>query len=417
MVADPNKPSYGCRVPDRDIFVARLTRLPLMGPDGVAVGRLDDVVLVPSGPTHPPRVLGFVANVQRRQIFVNAARVAEIDATGARLATGTLDLRRFQKRPGELLAKADLLDQRVGGEVVNDVAIGAASQEFRSWEVRTVSLSAAGLLRRRAGRLVSWEEVRHLFDAGPVARRLAEFRELHPADLATSVADMSAARRAELAEAMEDEELADLLEELPEQDQVEIIEGMDVARAADVLVEMDPDDAADLLAELPANEREEILDAMAPEGARPLRRLLAYGENTAGGLMTPEPLIVGPEVTVAEALARIREPDLPAAVAAQVFVVEPPFETPTGRYLGEVGFQRLLREPPHRRVGECHDEGYTPMPPQASEADVARRLAAYDTVAVAVCDASGRLVGVVTVDDVLDHVLPEDWRRVRGAAG
>ena len=388
-----------------------------MGPDGLALGRLDDVIVAPSGPSVAPRVLGFVANVQRRQIFVNAARVAEIDTSGARLATGTVDLRRFQKRQGEILAKAELLDRRVGGEVINDVSIKLVSGEMRAWEVATVSLSAAGLLRRRAGRVVGWEEVRHLFDAGPVARHLAAYRELHPSDLATSLADMTPERRHEIAEAMEDEELADLLEELPEEEQVELIEGMDVERVADVLEEMEPDDAADLLAELPTDERELILSAMEPAEARPLRRLLTYEENTAGGLMTPEPLIVGPEVTVAEALARVREPDLPAAIAAQVFVVEPPFETPTGRYIGEVGFQRLLREPPHRRVGECIDEAYNPISPSVPEAEVARRLASYDTVAVPVCDPAGRLVGVVTVDDVLDHVLPEDWRRAPRSEG
>ena len=401
-------------MPDRDIYVARLTRLPVMGPDGLAVGKLDDVVVAPSSPTHAPRVLGFVANVQRRQIFINAARVAEIDSNGARLATGTLDLRRFQKRQSEILAKGDLFDRRFGGEIVNDISIRVQTGEPKGWEGATVALSAAGLLRRRAGRVVGWEEVRHLFDSGPIGRSLAAFRDLHPADVATSVSEMSADRRHELAEAMEDEELADLLQELPEEEQVELIEGMDVERVADVLEEMEPDDAADLLAELPQDEREEILAAMSPEEARPLRRLLTYADNTAGALMTPEPLIVGPEVTVAEALARVREPDLPAAIAAQVFVVEPPFETPTGRYIGEVGFQRLLREPPHRRVGECLDEGYSPIASSVSEAEVARRLAAYDTVAVPVCDAAGRLLGAVTVDDVLDHVLPEDWRRSRG---
>ena len=400
----------------RDIYVARLTRLPVSEPDGVAVGRLEDVVLTPSGPASAPRVIGFVANVQRRHIFVNAARVAEIDASGARLATGTLDLRRFQRRQGELLAKEDLLDKRFGGEVVNDIGLRPVAGEFRAWEVSTVALSAAGLLRRRAGRVVDWHEVRHVFDAGPVARHLAAIRQLHPADVASSLADMSVERRHELADAMEDEQLADLLEELPEEEQVELIEHMAVERVADVLEEMEPDDAADLLAELPAAEREEILDAMAPEEARPLRRLLSYGEGTAGALMTPEPLIVGGEVTVAEALARVREPDLPAAIAAQVFVVEPPFETPTGRYIGEVGFQRLLREPPHRVLAQCIDEGYSPISPDVTEAEVARRLAAYDTVAVPVCDASGRLVGVVTVDDVLDHVLPEGWRGRRSGA-
>ena len=397
-----------------EIYVGRLLRLPLSEVDGLPVGRLDDVVLTPSGPHDPPHVLGFVGNVQRRQIFVNANRIAEIDANGVRLAAPSLDLRRFEKRPGELLAKSELLDKTIGGEVVNDLAIRPSPGEFRQWEVCRVALSSTGLLRRRrVGRVVDWTEVRNLFDAGPVFRQIAAMRELHPADVAATIARLPAERRRQLAEAMEDERLADLLEELPEDEQLKLIEGLDVERIADVLEEMEPDDAADLLGEMPAAEREEVLEAMEPDEAMPLRRLLRYQGNTAGGLMTPEPLIATAFSTVAEALARMRDPDLPAAIATQIFVVEPPTATPTGRYLGSVGFQRLLREPPARPLSDCLDDGPKPMPPDVNEAEVARRLAAYDVVALPVVDRANRLVGAVTVDDVLDHVLPADWRRRR----
>jgi Mg/Co/Ni transporter MgtE len=120
--------------------------------------------------------------------------------------------------------------------------------------------------------------------------------------------------------------------------------------------------------------------------------------------------VLGPDTTVAEALARLRESDLAAALAAQVFVSMPPTETPTGRYLGAVGFQRLLRERPAAPLEACIDDRNEPVPPDLPEAEVARRLATYDAVAVAVCDEGGRLVGAVTVDDVLDRVLPEGWR-------
>ena len=397
----------------REIYVSRLVRLPLFGPDGHPIGRLDDVVLVPSGPMDPPRVLGFVAHVERRQIFVNANRIGEIDEAGPRLHTGTLDVRRFQKRRGELLAR-DIIDRRVGGDVVNDIALQPSPGEFRQWQVARVSLSSAGLLRRRrAGRIVDWTEVRSLFDAGAVARQVAVLREQHPADVAAHIARLPLDRRQALAAAMEDDRLADLLEEMPESEQLKLIEGLDIERVADVLEEMDPDDAADLLEEMPVAERNQLLAAMEPGDALPLRRLLAYQGNTAGGLMTPEPLIVSPDATVAEALARMRDPDLPAAIAAQVFVVDPPTETPTGRYIGLVGFQRLLREAPSSLVGGCIDEGPKPIAPEVSEAQVAGRLAAYDVVSIAVCDNAGRLVGAVTVDDVLDHVLPEGWRRRR----
>jgi CBS domain-containing protein len=390
------------------IYVSRLVRLPLLDTDGMAVGKVDDVIIAPSVPTEPPRVLGFVALVQRRHIFVNGNRVDEIDTSGARLHGGTVDLRRFQLRPGELLAKG-LLDTSVGGETVNDLAL-ARADDGRGWRIVAVALSASRILRRRSGRVVGWADVTSLFDTGPAARQVAALRDLHPADLASRISDMPIEGRRQLAEALDDERLADVLEELPEDEQRTLIEALDLERAADVIEEMQLDDAADLLGEFPEEQRDELLAAMEPEDANPLRRLLAYEGHTAGGLMTPEPLVVTPQTTVAEALARVRHPDLPSALAAQVFVTEAPTETPTGRYLGFVPFQRLLRESPGSEIGDCVNDEPKPVSPDLSELEVARRLAAYNAIAVPVCDAAGRLVGAVTVDDVLDRVLPADWR-------
>jgi len=393
------------------IYLSRLLRLSLVGADGMAVGSLDDVVLAPRGAAEPPRVLGFVTSVQRRQIFVNASRVSEIDSSGAHMRTATVDLHRFELRSGELLARESILDRQVEGQVVNDLAF-VATTEPAGWQLATVSLGPGGLLRRRrSSRDVEWTEVAGLFDTGPTGRQVAALRELHPADLAKAIIALPLDRRRVLAEAMEDERLADLLEELPEDEQVRLIESLDLERAADVLEQMDPDDAADLLAELPLAERNELLEEMEDADADPLRRLLRYEGDTAGGLMTPEPMVVTPETTVAEVLARAREPELPMALAAQVFVVEPPTQTPTGRYLGWVSFQRLLREPPGNAVGGCIEGDPVVVEPDLSELVVARRLAAYDAIALPVCDDAGRLVGAVTVDDVLDRVLPEDWRQ------
>jgi CBS domain-containing protein len=390
------------------IYASRVMRLPLVDRDAVALGRVVDLVLSP--PTHrlPPRMLGFVATVQRRDIFINANRVSEIEPGGVRLRSGTVDLHRFQLRSGELLAKA-LLGLAHGGEVIQDIALVRTANP-EGWSVSGVVLSSSGILRRRAGRTAPWGEVSALFDAGPMGRQVAELRDLQAADLARRVSNMPVERRQQVAEALEDERLADLLEELPEDEQVRLIEGMDVERAADVLEEMEPDDAADLLGELPVAERNELLAAMEPEEAGDLRRLLSYDRHTAGGLMTSEPLIVTADTTVAEVLARMREPDLPAALGAQVFVTEPPTTTPTGTYIGAVGFQRLLREPPGSVVGTCLDEVNEFVHPNLRELEVARRLAAYDAIAVPVCDDEGRLVGCVTVDDVLDRVLPAGWR-------
>jgi Mg/Co/Ni transporter MgtE len=174
---------------------------------------------------------------------------------------------------------------------------------------------------------------------------------------------------------------------------------------------MAPDDATDLLAELTATRRVELLDEIDPVQGVTLRRLLAYGANTAGGLMTSDPIILAPDRAVADALARIRNPDVIAALAAQVFVTESPTQTPTGRYLGSVSFQRLLREPPGTRISECTEVDIEPVAADLPELAVARRLAAYNLLALPVCDAERRLLGAVTVDDVLDRSLPGDWRQ------
>jgi Mg/Co/Ni transporter MgtE len=147
--------------------------------------------------------------------------------------------------------------------------------------------------------------------------------------------------------------------------------------------------------------------------AEELRRLLRYDKATAGGLMTSQPLVFAPDTPVAEVLARIRVRDLPATAAAQVYVCEPPMLTPTGRYLGSVGFQRLLRRAPSIPIGECI-EARVYVRPDLPEQELAGRLAAYNLIGVAVCDTSGRLLGAVTVDDVLDHLLPVGWRRTGG---
>jgi Mg/Co/Ni transporter MgtE len=163
---------------------------------------------------------------------------------------------------------------------------------------------------------------------------------------------------------------------------------------------------------MPAARRDELLGVIEGEDAAILRRLLRYDATTAGGLMTPQPVILTPKSTVAEALARIRNPDVDAVEAAQVFVCEAPTTTPTGRFLGVVGFQRLLREAPAVTVGECV-QSTDFVRPEMPESEVAERLAAYDLVGLAVCDEAGRLVGAITVDDVLDRTLPVGWRRRR----
>jgi CBS domain-containing protein len=396
-------------VADRTIYVSRLTRLPLVGADGADVGHVVDVVLGLGG--RPPRVNGFVVAVQRRRVFIGAGRIGEIESDGLRLRRGSVNLRQFELRPGERLVVGELIGRKLRDRRVVDVGITPAPEPF-AWEVATVALGNRRLPgMRRPPDVIDWSEAGELFaDERPLDRQAAALGGLHPADMAAAIRRLPLSRRRLLAEALEDERLADLLEELSEDEQVRLVEGLDRERLARVLDEMEADDAADLLGEFSASLQAELLGAMDPEEAEPVRRLLSYEPDTAGGLMTPEPIILEPHSTVAEALARVRDPDLSVPLAAQVFVCQPPLETPTGRYLGVVGVQRLLREAPSKPVGRCLDEDWEPVSADMSDREVAARLAAYDVVALPVTDEAGRLVGAVTIDDVLDRVLPADWR-------
>jgi CBS domain-containing protein len=397
-------------MPEDLVYVTRLIRLPLTDSEGAPIGQIDDIVIAPPHGRGAPQVIGFVVIVQRRRIFVSANRVGELGVEGVRLKSGTIDLRHFELRPGELLGR-NVIDQRVGDKRVNDLSIRSSQRRDRAWEVATVSFGGGHLRRRRKAEVLPWSELPSLFDVGSLGGEMASYREMHPSDVAQVVRRLPEERRRQLAEAMEDDRLADLLEELSEEEQIALIEGLDLERLAHVVEEMDPDDAADLLGEMTRERQTELLAAMEPEEAGPLRRLLLYEKKTAGGLMTPEPLIATPETTVAEALARLRESDVPSALAAQIFVVQPPKQPPTGTFMGTVGVQRLLREAPGVQIGRCLEEEPEFVTPNRAEVEVASRLAAYDLLALAVCDESGRLLGAVTVDDILDHLLPVNWRQ------
>jgi CBS domain-containing protein len=397
----------------RLLYVSRLERLPLIGADGAQLGHVVDVVLAGVVGGAPPRVNGFVVQVQRRRVFIGAGRVGEIEFDGMRLRRGAINLRQFALRGGERLMVGGLLGQTVDGRRVVDAAITAAS-EPQGWELASIALGGGGLPgRRRAPDVEPWTKATGLLrDERAEARQANAIGQLHPVEMAAALRNLPVTRRRVLADALEHERLADLLEELSEEEQVRLVEGMDLERIGRVLEEMEADDAADLLGEFSAERRSELLEAMGPEEAAPVRRLLRYAPNTAGGLMTPEPIILEPQATVSEALARIRDPDLAPPLAAQIFVCLAPTETPTGRFLGVVHFQRLLREAPSKPVGRCLAEEPEPILVQASDQEVAQRLAAYDVVALPVVDEAGALLGAVSIDDVLDRVLPTGWRIV-----
>lgn len=399
-------------------------------PMGDRLGRLRDVVVLNRGFTadargqraKEPVVVGIVIEVLgKKRVFVPMTRVTTIESNQI-ICTGLVNLRRFEQRGSESLVVAELFDHKVhmsdgsGLGMIEDVAM--EKRRHGDWFISELFVSrlgqSAGLMRRRSKEtlMVDWSEVVIATDTEPQAATtfVASHENSNPADLADAIHEMNDKRRVEIAHELQDERLADVLQELPEDDQVQILSHLEVERAAQVLEEMEPDDAADLLNELSDVQREELLKLMEPEEADDVRRLLEYEEGTAGSLMNPVPIILSPEASVAEALAHIRQEEISPAMAAAVLVTRPPLETPTGRYLGMVHMQQLLRYPPSEQVGNLLDTSIEPLHDMTSIEELSRILATYDLTIVPIVNQHNRLVGAVTIDDVLDAILPDDWR-------
>jgi CBS domain-containing protein/sporulation protein YlmC with PRC-barrel domain len=389
-------------------------------PAGDRVGKVIDV-LVAYRKSGSPKATGMLVEISgRRRVFVPITRVTAI-SPGQVITTGLIDLRRFTQRGQEVRVIAEILGRKVrlldgsGAATIEDLAIEQGKQ--KDWTVSELFLrrpkTSASPFARGATLFSAWEQVTEEAkgtESQSAQQLIATYSELRPADLASALLDLPDERMIEVAEELDDERLADVLEELPEEEQIDIITELDDERAAEVLDLMEPDDAADLMANLPEARTEAILDLMDEEEADDIRMLMQFDEFTAGGLMTTEPIICAADATVAEAMALIRRVEVAPALAASVFVTLPPYEVATGRYLGVVHFQRMLRYPPHERLGNLLDTELEAVKADTHISVIHRTLANYNLVALPVVDDEARLIGVVTVDDVLDHLLPDDWR-------
>jgi Mg/Co/Ni transporter MgtE len=401
------------------VFLARLAGTAVFDPNGDPVGKVRDAVATLRTNNQPPRILGLVVEVPlRRRVFVPITRVTSIES-GAVVITGIVNMRRFESRVGEHLVLGDLLNKSIvildGNEDVLVEDLGMESNRAGDWFITRVHVMkrGKGIRRKGASSTLRWDEVRG-FEAPEndqgTSQLLSTISNLRAADLAAVIQDLAPKRRVEVARALDDERLADVLEEMDESERVALLIELEGERAADVLGEMDPDDAADLLREVGAERAQELIDLMEPEDAEDVLRLMTYEDYSAGGMMTTEPLIMSADDTVADALAVVRQGEISPALASQVFVTRQPLETPTGRFIGMVHYQRLLREPPATLLASLVDTDTQGLSPEATLNEVSSYLASYNLLSVPVVDANERLLGAVTVDDVLDHLLPDNWR-------
>ena len=401
------------------IFLARLAGTAVFDPNGDPVGKVRDAVATLRTNNAQPRILGLVVEVPlRRRVFVPITRVTSIES-GTVIITGLVNMRRFEVRTGEVLVLGDMLDRSITliesdeSVVVEDMAM--EQNRNGDWLITKVHImrKSRGLRRKGPTSTVAWEEVIGFANVEPnqgVTNLLYTLSTLRPADLATVLQDLAPKRRVEVARGLDDERLADVLEEMDEVHRVALLTELEGERAADVLGEMDPDDAADLLREIGQERADALIELMEPEDAEDVLRLMNYEDYSAGGMMTTEPLVMSADATVAEALAAVRKSEISPALASQIFVCRQPLETPTGRFMGIVHYQRLLREPPATLLGSIVDTNTQGLNPDASLNEVSSYLASYNLLSLPVIDANDRLLGAVTVDDVLDHLLPENWR-------
>jgi magnesium transporter len=408
-------------------FLSQCIGLPVRDPSGEPLGTIADLI-VAIGDRYPP-VTGLVARTDRRNIFLPWHNVDTFDEGGAQLRVRTIDIGKFQQRQDEILLKADLLDKQIvdieGRKVirVNDVSLDDIEGRLR---VVAVDVGAAGLFRRlglegpfrsiarnvRAAvpeRYIDWEDVDPL-DSTIASVRLrvphAKLAELHPADLAAIIEELTPRDRLGVLATLDDEALADVVEEMEPDTQVEVLEDLEPGRAADILEEMSPDDAADLVADLSDRSRDEILALMEADEADEVRDLLAFPEDSAGGLMTTEFVAVRKELTAAETIEKLRELEPDAETIYYVYVTDD-----DGRLAGVLSLRDLIVARPEAAVADVMIDEPVAVGVLEPAESVAETIAHYNLLAVPVVDDEGMLVGIVTVDDAIDTVAPSAWRR------
>lgn len=408
------------KTPSR-VFVGRLAGYDVFDPIGDKVGRVHDVVAVLNTAGNP-QIVGLVVEVSvRHRVFIPMSRITSI-AVNSVISTGILNMRRFKQRALETLVVSELFDRSLtlrdgsGTVFIRDVAMEqSTTKEWRITHLFVERERRSTLGFKRAGETFMIEP-REVYSLNPQAGAqdastlIANTGDMKPADLAEFLHELPDQRMLEVAAQLPDERLADVLEELGESHSVTILESLEGERAADVLELMQPDDAADLIGEMQPEAADELLNLMEKEEAADVRRLMTYEDYTAGGLMTTEPVILAPDDTVAQLLASVRREDIPPALAAMTFITRPPGTTPTGKLLGVVHTQRALREPPQTLLGSIVDDDVETVTVNTSIATVTRLLATYNLTALPVVDENRSLLGAVSVDDVLDHLLPDDWR-------
>jgi MgtE intracellular N domain/CBS domain len=403
---------------------------PLLDSDGERLGKVNDLIVRLGGIGYPP-ITGVLATVAGRASFVGIDRVSDIGPDGVVLRKAKLDLRHFERRPEEVLLGRDLLDRQLinveGARLVraNEIELALVAG---SWRVVGVDTGPRGGLRRllpkplgahiATGEFLDWALVEPFVGHVPTVRLRVphpKLAKLHPAQIADLVEAASRREGEEIIQAVGDgdrELEADVFEELDDQHQREFLEDRPDAQVAEILSRMAPDDAADVIGELEEERREQLLTLLPVSHRIKVRALLGYDPAEAGGLMSPDFVMLRGSASTADALAAVRASAIAPELLTAVFV-----ESPAGGLEGSVPITALLRAEPSRPLKDEVRHEVPCLAPDAPFEEVARLMADYNLTSIPVVDEHKRMLGVVTVDDVLEAMLPRGWRKRFGLLG
>ncbi len=416
-------------MPDAIVHVSSLAGSSLLDSAGERLGRVEDVVARLDLADPLPPVIGLKARIGGRQMFVPIGRLERLEPE-PRTSTTKLNLAQFERRPGEVLLRSDVLDR----SLINvDTARLVSAREVElvredgTWRVAGIDPSLRPRLWRLLPRrfrghdtehrqFIAWSELEPFVGHVPTSRlklRARRLVRLHPAQIADLVEAASHEEGEEILEAVgQDKELeADVFEELDDEHQVEFLRDRSDEQAASLLARMAADDAADLLLELDQDRRIPTLNLLPAAGQEKIRALLGYNPSTAGGLMNPDFVATAADATVGEALARVTASELGDQQLSLICALDP-----SGAFAGAVSLASLVRADSAQTVASLIDAPTPTVAPEADLPDVARLMTDYNLIALPVLDAGQRPVGVIAVDDVLELLLPEEWRRRAGLA-
>lgn len=407
------------------LYVSQILNRPVFDLKGEKIAVISDIIVRYGKEEYPP-VMGLVARYRRRNFFIPRRNISELGDHGAKMNSAILDLTPFIRREGEVLLGKDVLDNQLidvdGKRVVrvNDVQLIDVGN---MWRVTGADVSLQGFLRRlmpkgfygsdRPVEVIDWADVGYLAtDTTTVTVQLKSSKDklsrLHPVEIAQLAETLSPIHRTEIVESLDNEIAADTLEEMSTEVQARILEDMEKERAADILEEMSPDDAVDVLGELSDEKAEELFNLMEEDEKADVAELMPYEHDTAGGLMTTEFIVFPKNLTVGQAIARLRDMAETPNMIYYLYVVE---EESSWKLAGLISLRSLILADPTRSLADVMRREFRFAHPTDSAEEVAQTISEYNLLALPVIDDEGDIAGIVTVDDAMEILLPKNLQR------